>query len=325
MAIVLALGAGLILAVVLGLVAALLDRRRRLLRVAAFGLAYCVMEITVVARCGGTWVRSTGQRFFGGQDSDWWTRVHEQLLARALGGVLGAAERWLGFRVVLDDSSAPGPLLDHGPVLALARHGGPGDSFALVHLLLTRYRRSVRIVLKDLLQFDPAIDLLLNRLTCCFLPAVAGRGEEELADRLREMARALGPDEVLLLFPEGGNWTPTRRRRAIRHLRAVHKDSAARAAELMTNVLPPRPAGVLACLADAPDLEVVLVAHTGLDRIVRIGQAWKMVPLTTAMTVRILPAAPTPSSADERLAWLTTEWAVVDEWIDRQRAEQPEA
>jgi hypothetical protein len=51
------------------------------------------------------------------------------------------------------------------------------------------------------LQFDPAIDLLLNRLTCCFLPTAAGRGEEEFADRLRKMARALGPDDVLLLFP----------------------------------------------------------------------------------------------------------------------------
>ena len=317
------LAVALILAVVLGLVAAPLDRRRRLLRMAAFGLAYCAMEVTVVARCGGTWVRSAGHRLAGRPDPDWWTRVHEQLLARALGGVLGAAQRWLGFRVVVDGASVPGPLLDDGPVLALARHGGPGDSFALVHLLLTRYRRSVRIVLKDLLQFDPAVDLLLNRLTCCFLPAVAGRGEEALADRLREMARVLGPDEVLLLFPEGGNWTPTRRRRAIRHLRGVHKESAARAAELMTNVLPPRPAGVLACLAAAPDVEVVLMAHTGLDRIVRIGQAWKMVPLTTPMTVRILAAAPPPGSTDERLAWLTTEWAVVDEWIDRQRAERP--
>jgi predicted acylesterase/phospholipase RssA len=55
----------------------------------------------------------------------------------ALNGALAAADptaanverlttAWNGIsgRVVLDDSSAPGPLLDHGPVLALARHGG---------------------------------------------------------------------------------------------------------------------------------------------------------------------------------------------------------
>jgi hypothetical protein len=29
------------------------------------------------------------------------------------------------------------------------------------------------------------------------------------------------------------------------------------------HVLPPRPAGVLACLAARPDLDVVVVAHTG--------------------------------------------------------------
>jgi len=187
--------------------------------------------------------------------------------------------------------------------------------------MLTRYDRSVRVVLKDFLQFDPAIDVLLNRLTCCFLPAATGRGEP-LADRLGDLARSLGPEGVLLLFPEGGNWTPTRRRRTIRHLRGAQKESAARVAELMTHVLPPRPAGVLACLEARPDLKVVLVAHAGLDQIVRIGQAWRMVPMSTPMTVRILPTAPTPRSGEERSAWLTAEWAVVDEWIDLQRAQE---
>ena len=47
----------------------------------------------------------------------------------------------------------PGPLgpagLDGGPLLVLARHAGPGDSFALVDLLLSRYGRRPRIVLKE--------------------------------------------------------------------------------------------------------------------------------------------------------------------------------
>jgi 1-acyl-sn-glycerol-3-phosphate acyltransferase len=61
-------------------------------------------------------------------------------------------------------------LSEEGPVLVLARHGGPGDSFALVHLLLTRYHRSVRIVLKDILQLDPLIDVRLNRLGVLLSP-----------------------------------------------------------------------------------------------------------------------------------------------------------
>ena len=45
--------------------------------------------------------------------------------------------------------------------------------------------------------------------------------------------------------------------------------AGARAAELMTNVLPPRTGGVFACLDARPGLDVVLAAHAGLDKIVR--------------------------------------------------------
>ena len=197
----------------------------------------------------------------------------------------------------------------------LARHGGPGDSFALVHLLLTRYHRSVRIVLKDILQLDPLIDILLHRLDCCFLASPSGDGAE-LCAKVAAMAATLAPREALLLFPEGANFTPHRRQRAISRLRRDHKAEPARAATLMTNVLPPRPGGVLACLDARPDLPVVVVAHAGLDRVVSVRQAWDELPITTPMTVRAWPTAPIPPGEDARLAWLTLEWAVVDEWVD---------
>ena len=64
--------------------------------------------------------------------------------------------------------------LDGGPLLVLARHAGPGDSFALVELLLSRYGRRPRIVLKEDLLWDPGLDVLLSRLVG-LLPARAGR------------------------------------------------------------------------------------------------------------------------------------------------------
>jgi len=86
-------------------------------------------------------------------------------------------------------------------------------------------------------------------------------------------------------------------------------------------VLPPRPGGVFACLDARPDLSVVVVAHAGLDRVVRVRQAWDQLPLTTPMTVRAWPTAEMPQARDERLAWLTLEWAVVDQWVDAFHAE----
>ena len=52
------------------------------------------------------------------------------------------------------------PTTTEHPLLVLSRHGGPGDSFLLVHEILSWSGRRPRIVLKDTLQFDPMIDVL---------------------------------------------------------------------------------------------------------------------------------------------------------------------
>jgi 1-acyl-sn-glycerol-3-phosphate acyltransferase len=300
---------------VVAAVLAPLSRRRRVLRMAAFALNYCVVELVVMGVAGLLWLRSAAPVRRGGAKRRVWVKANQRLLAWALGRVLGAARRFLGFEVVVVESSDASGLAEGDPVLVLARHGGPGDSFALVHLLLTRYNRSVRIVLKDILQLDPALDLLLNRLNCCFLPTPSGEGGDMTA-RLAQMASGMGPEDALLLFPEGANWTPDRRQRAIHHLRRHHKTHAAHAATLMTNVLPPRPDGVFTCLDANPGLGVVVVAHAGLDRMVRARQVWDQLPLSTPMTVRAWPTAEVPKDREDRLAWLTLEWAVVDEWVD---------
>jgi 1-acyl-sn-glycerol-3-phosphate acyltransferase len=307
--------AGFAVTVVLAALAAPLSRRRRVLRLAAFALSYCAVELATLGAAGVLWLRYPWHRHSPPERKREALTAHHHLLAWALGRILGAAQRCLGFEVEVVATSDMTDLSGRNPVLVLARHGGPGDSFALVHLLLTRYHRGVHIVLKDILQLDPALDLLLNRLDCCFLASPSGVGEDVI-ERLAQMARDLGPGDALLLFPEGGNWTPDRRLRAIHRLRRDHKAEAVRAAVLMTNVLPPRPDGVLTCLDARPGLSTVVVAHAGLDKMVHARQVWDHLPLAAPMRVRAWPTAPLPADRDDRLAWLTLEWAVVDEWID---------
>lgn len=308
-------------ATVVGLLVAPFGSRRRPLRVAAFGLAYCLTELGALVAIAALWLRRPhiGRWRVGSEEQ--WTAAHEALLARTLGRVLAAARACAGFRVELSGTEAA-TLLEEEPVLVLARHGGPGDSFALVHLLLTRYRRRVRIVLKEILQLDPVLDLLLNRLGSYFLPSKHGGGED-LAEQLATIAADLQPREALLIFPEGGNWTPDRRRRSIRHLRRQGDAELARAAELMTNVLAPRMGGVLACMEVRPGLPVVVVAHTGLDRLTGARKIWDNLPFVHPMVVRSWPAAAAPPGEDARRRWLLTEWAVVDEWIEMARATSP--
>jgi 1-acyl-sn-glycerol-3-phosphate acyltransferase len=303
---------GLSLVAVVGTLVIPLSPRRRVLRLAAFSLHYCVIELAVMVGAATVWVRRLAPGPLGTRAPSKWIAANQTLLAWALGRILGAARRFLAFKVEVVETSDTTALSGADPVLVLARHGGPGDSFALVHMLLTRYHRGVRIVLKDILQIDPALDVLLNRLGCCFLSSPSGTGED-MKERLAQMAKELGPHDALLLFPEGGNWTPDRRLRALRRAR---KTDAARAASLMTHVLPPRPDGVFTCVDAHPGLAVVVVAHAGLDKMVRARQVWDHLPLTTPMKVRAWPTAQIPLDKEGRLAWLTLEWAVVDEWVD---------
>lgn len=293
---------------VVGLVTFPLDRRLRACRLAVMGVAYIALEWAALILLLGVWL---GRPFGGRRRYD---RANVAVVGWALGLVLGSARRTVGLRICVDQVREPGALGEPGPVLVLARHGGIGDSFALVWLLTARYRRRPRVVLRQVLLWEPLIDVALSRVGACFLPPAAGG--ERLEDRVAGLAAGLEAGDALLLFPEGANWTPHRRLRAIGRLWASRRPAAARAASLMDHVLPPRTGGVLACLEVRPDVPVVVVAHTGLDKIVSAGQLWASVPFDRPMEIRSWPPACPPADPADRIEWLTTEWAVIDQWID---------
>jgi 1-acyl-sn-glycerol-3-phosphate acyltransferase len=288
--------------------------RARLLRAAWFGATYLVIDVRTVLACAALWVRHPAR----GRDERAWLDAHWRLLESALEGALAAGERAFGFRVVVEEPRPPevAQVPAREPLLVLSRHAGPGDSFAIAHLLMSRYRRRPRIVLKDKLQLDPALDLLLNRLSACFIPSHSGAGDD-LPERLAAVAGSLRAPEALLIFPEGGNWTPRRRRRAIRRLRRRGHYAEAAQARHMPHVMPPRPAGVQACLAARPDLDVVVVAHAGLDRLVSPSQVWRALPLAVPMRLRWwhVPSERVPETEQARTQWLIDQWEEVDAWV----------
>ncbi len=290
-----------------------LTPRRRALRLSCFAAVYLVLELSMVTVCAWHWLCRLGRH----QTKSEWRLAHTRLLGWALTVLLGAADTLLRFRVEVTEPVDLKPLEGHEPVLVLARHGGPGDSLAIVHLLIERYGRSVRIVLKELLAIDPALDILLTRLNCVFVPAGSrGRSATSL---LTHAAADLSGTETLLLFPEGNNWTPDRRARVIDRLRS-RRDRKAEVAQQLEYVLPPRPAGALACFRTRPDLPIVFVAHTGLEELVSVRDGWEHLPFETPMSVRWWKSDTRPASADDQAMadWLVTEWAIIDEWIGTQ-------
>ena len=113
------------------------------------------------------------------------------------------------------------------PVIVLSRHAGPGDSILLVHHLLSMYDRRPRVVMKAALQLDPILDVMANRVPNVFIGRRDG-GRHLYTEEIERLARGLDQDGALVIFPEGGNWTPGRWRRGIQRLeRRGRRDLAA--------------------------------------------------------------------------------------------------
>jgi len=210
----------------------------------------------------------------------------------------------------------------------LSRHAGPGDSFLLIHQLLSVYGRRPRVVMKAALQFDPSLDVLGHRLPNVFVqPRQAG--ERIFTEQIERLARGLGSDGALVIFPEGANWTPNRWRRGIRRLdHAGRRDLAARARH-MPNLLPPRPGGTLAAIHACPDADVIFVAHTGLDMITSVSDVWRRFPVDQVIRARWwrVPFDQVPREAghEAQVQWLFGWWERIDAWITENRPGGPGA
>ncbi len=314
-ALALVIAAVLAVVMIVGLLMAPFTRRRRLLRAAALGCVYLYMDVALVLGAFGLWLRYPSSS----RAEHAWRMAHAALLGTALTRLAGAAERLFGYRI---ETVGREPAIEpDGVLLVLARHAGPGDSFSLVHLLVTRYGCIPRVVLKRALQWDPGLDVVLTRLRCYFLPSQSGAGEDRAA-AVADMVADMGPGEALLLFPEGGNWTPRRHRRAVLRLLRAGRREQARVASAHTHVLPPRPGGTAAALGVRADTDVLVVAHAGLDTLVNPRQMWQALPLQQRpMRVRawMYPAADVPRRAEAIAPWLDEQWALVDQWVGTQQ------
>jgi 1-acyl-sn-glycerol-3-phosphate acyltransferase len=215
------------------------------------------------------------------------------------------------------------------PLVVASRHGGPGDSFILVHTLLNAVGREPRIVLKDTLQWDPAIDVLLNRIPTRFItptgfagPRKSGGGRKGggvgVEQQIADLAGGLDADDALVIFPEGGQVSVTRRASRIARLRRSGRDRLAERAERLRHVMPPQPGGVFAALDAAPDADVVLIGHTGLDRLRTLGDIWRELPMDKRLTMRAWRVArdEIPTDREEQAEWLFAWFERIDRWID---------
>jgi 1-acyl-sn-glycerol-3-phosphate acyltransferase len=307
---------------ILGMITRGRRRRNRALRLTFFALVWFTAETVALFMCLGLWIASG----FGGRlHTEPYQARHYAIMRWFLERVYQTGTRRFGISVEVDEPAltpAERAARLARPVIVLSRHAGPGDSFLLVRHLLSVYQRRPRVVMKAALQFDPSIDVMANRLPNVFI-SPRQSGEQVYVEQIARLARGLDQTGALVIFPEGGNWTPGRWLRSIRRLEQQGRgDLAARARE-MPNLLPPRTGGALSAIAACPTADVIFVAHAGLDRLVTVGDIWHSLPMDQIIRAKWwrVPVAEVPRAArrEEQVQWLYDWWERIDAWISENR------
>jgi len=299
----------------LGKVASAVTRRPQPLIATRLTLAYFGCELAALVGCGALWVGAGCGLLVR---TPRWQALHWRLLRWFIAGLAAAGRRSFGIEVDPEPSTEAASALESDrPLIVLSRHAGPGDTIFLLDELLSRFRRRPSVVFKESLALDPCIDLLAHRLP----HAMLNRSDrDEAAEIISRVTTDLEPGGVLLLFPEGGNFTPERRRSALQRLRRRGKRRSAERAERMPHVLPPQPSGTLAALDAGRQTDIVFAAHTGLGLAAYPKQIWRDMPIGRTLHTRMwfVPASAVPAGDDARIAWLYDWWKRIDEWIDTQ-------
>jgi 1-acyl-sn-glycerol-3-phosphate acyltransferase len=302
----------------IGMAVSALTRRPQPAVLARLTVTYFAHELGALVGCGVLGLAAgAGRRIHAPRSQG----LHWRLVRWYFGGLAAAGRSVLQIDVSPDPSPEAARALESDqPLLVFSRHAGPGDTIFIVDELLSRFHRRPSVVFKESLAFDPSVDLLAHRLPQAMLDT---SDREECEARIAELTAELGPRGTLLLFPEGGNFTPERRRAALRSLRRHgHDRAAARGAE-MQHVLPPRPSGALTALDAAPEAPVIFAAHTGLGLAAYPREIWRELPIGQTLHTRmwLVPRTDIPEGADECAGWLNDWWKRIDEWIAGHRTE----
>ncbi|MHC4830765.1 MAG: 1-acyl-sn-glycerol-3-phosphate acyltransferase, partial [Planctomycetota bacterium] len=203
----------------------------------------------------------------------------------------------------------------------LSRHTSLIDTLLPV-VLLDGWR--LRYVLKRELLWDPCLDVVGHRLPNAFV-ARGGADTSREIRKLEQLALRLGDGEGAVIFPEGTRFTPAKRGRIIGSLRKGGDPLAVSQARKLLRLLPPRWAGSHALLSAAPQADVLVLGHTGLEQAQTLASLLRgdLIGQEVRVRLRRFPADSVPRDAQAFETWLNETWEELDRWLDP--ADRPDA
>ena len=204
------------------------------------------------------------------------------------------------------------------PVLVFVRHASTADTILAALLVTLPHGTKLRYVLKRELLWDPCLDIVGNRLPNVFVRRDSAQTEREAA-AVADLARGLGPQDGVLIYPEGTRFSPAKRARIAQKLREQGREEAAVEAEALRHVLRPRSGGPLALLDVAPQADVVFLAHTGFEGSASFDRFFNggLIGRTVHAELRVVKAGEIPKGREARRSWMMANWRQVDEFIEQ--------
>jgi 1-acyl-sn-glycerol-3-phosphate acyltransferase len=294
----------------LGLLALLVDLARggrsAVLRTLLFVAWVLACELVGLLLAGGLWL----VRLLARVDEEGYVAWNYTLQQRWNAALLGGMQRLHRVRYEVEGAE----LLARGGYLLLSRHGSGIDYALPIVLAGLPHRRRIRYVLKHAMRWDPCLDVVGGRIPNAFVQP--GQHEREAQERVvAALTVGLGHDDAINVYPEGARYSPRARERQLERLAASGVPRAYARAQSLQRTLLPRDGAVSAILTAAPQLDVVVLAHHGLERVNGLGDLARGELLDARVRVRLwrIPAAEIPR--DDRETWLFEQWTRIDAWL----------
>jgi len=283
------------------------------IRLLAIGWLFLAIEMRALAGVAWIWLSAGGPL---GRGSDRRRRGVYDLRIHWASLHLAGISKVLGLRYEVDGLELAGP----APVLIMIRHASIIDNLVPDSLIASEHGLGLRYVIKRELQMIPTIDIAGRWVPTNFVRRASGDTAAEV-ERLRQLAHDLGPDEGILIYPEGTRHTVAKLARAKEKI-AASQPEVAPLADRLQNLLPPRLGGPLALLEEAAGVDVVFCAHVGFDGFEKVSDVWSGALVGQTIRVRFwrCPASEVPREPEAQVEWLYERWQELDDWIGGTRS-----
>ncbi len=282
-------------------------------RLAVFAIGYLTCEAVGIVIAFFLWVLALVRRPGIDTFRSWNFRLQQNWGATLLR--VGQTAFKFRYEVSGQEHVAPGPI-----ILAL-RHSSLADTVLALAQISKPHNIVLRYVLKRPLLLDPCLDIVGQRLLNHFV--LKGEKSKAQVEGVAQLAEGLGPQDGVLIYPEGTRFTALKREQHLARLeRRKHQDELEFARSLQ-HVLPPIRAGLNALLdrsqAARQPADVLFCAHRGFEGSATFGDllSGSLLGQTVKIHFWRIPASDVPTDRDKREGWLQHQWTRMDRTVDR--------